>query len=158
MYPIYLTLFLLFFFILSLYVFYIYYRNNVKLFIGNINPKLYLLSVILCILLFLPFIYYINIIKLRNNEINQIFINLFLMILGFIMWMISIYYKKVIFRTFFILVIIFANINLINIIYKKMNMINTINNKVLQYITIIGLCYLLFHHVFIDFILWNYIN
>jgi hypothetical protein len=159
MYPIYLTIILLFSFMFSLYIFYIYFYNNLSLFFGKINHSLYTYSTIACIILFLPFFYYINTNtkNIGNKNNNLIFINLFIMILSFTLWMISIYYKKFIFRNLFIMIIIIVNINLLKIILFD-NTINNKNNMLARYLSIIGLSYLLFHHFFIDFVLWNYYN
>jgi hypothetical protein len=161
MYPIYFTIILLFSFIFSLYIFYIYFYNNLSLFFGKMNHSLYITSTIICIILFLPFVYYINTINLGNKNNNFIFSNLFIMILSFTLWMISIYYKNIIFRNLFIMIIIIVNINLLkNILFdnKKDKIVvdNKKDNIVARYLSIIGLSYLLFHHFFIDFVLWNY--
>jgi len=148
MYPFYLTLILLFTFILSIYIFVRLFFHNLKLFFGNMNPKLYIISTILCIILFLPFVYYINVVKLSNKDIYSIFFNLLIMIVSFILWIISIYYNKFIYRNLSIIIIIIVNINLIYILSKSKQNVDKIS--------IIGLSYLLFHHFFIDFVLWNY--
>ena len=97
-YPIYLTLILLFTFLLSLYIFIKLFSNHLTLFFGNMNRKLYIFSTILCVILFLPFVYYINIFKLNHSEIYSIFFNLLIMIVSFILWITSIYYKNNIYK------------------------------------------------------------
>ena len=144
LYPILFTTILLFFFLFSLYVYYIYFYNNSSMFFGKINKYLYIFSTIICVILFIPFIYYINTNNLGNYNNMSIFIDILIMITSFILWMISIYYKNVLFRNVFIIIIIIVNIHLLYIV----------NNK--DILSMIGLSYLLFHHIFIDFILWNY--
>ena len=151
-YPIYLTLILLCTFLLSLYIFIKLFNNNLILFFGNMNRKLYIFSTILCIILFLPFIYYINVVKFNNSKIYSIFFNLLIMIISFILWITSIYYKNSLYRNVSIIIIIIVNINLI---YILLNSENKTNFQYLRSLSIIGLCYLLFHNFFIDFVLWN---
>ena len=151
-FPINLTFILFILFLFLMYIFYTYFYNNSMLFFGNINKSLYIYSTILCIFLFIPFVYYINIINLGYKNNIRIFIDLFIMILSFTLWMISIYHKNVLFRNIFIIMIIIVNIDLIYILFNN----STINT--LKIISIYGLCYLLFHHFVIDFILWNYYN
>ena len=172
-FPIILTFILLIFFLFSLYIFYIYFYNNLTLFFGNINKSLYIYSTILCIILFIPFIYYINIINVGYKNNIRIFIDLFIMILSFTLWMISIYNKNILFRNIFIIMIIIVNIDLIYILLDNKD--NTLNlskrngdkelffgvktkENILKTISIFGMSYLLFHHIVIDFILWNYYN
>ena len=144
MYPISLTIILLFFFFISLYIYYIYFYNNSSIFFGKINKMLYICSTIICIILFIPFIYYVNNNNLGDYNNRFIFIDLLVMITSFIFWMISIYYKNFLFRNLFIIIIIIVNIHLLYIINHK------------DILSMIGLSYLLFHHIFIDFILWNF--
>lgn len=151
-YPIYITLILLCTFLLSLYIFIKLFNNNLTLFFGNMNRKLYIFSTILCIILFLPFIYYINVVKFNNSKIYSIFFNLLIMIISFILWITSIYYKNSLYRNISIIIIIIVNINLI---YILLNSENKTNFQYLHFLSIIGLYYLLFHHFFIDFVLWN---
>ena len=152
-FPITLTSILLIFFLFSLYIFNIYFYKNLILFFGNINKSLYISSTIICIILFIPFIYYINITNLGYKNNIRIFIDLLIMILSFSLWMISIYNKKVLFRNIFIIMIIIVNIDLLYIIINDKH-----NNDILKIISIFGISYLLFHHFFIDFILWNYLQ
>lgn len=126
---------LIFLFLFSLYIFYIYFYKNPTLFFGKVNKWLYICSSIMCIILLIPFIYNTQTINIRT------FIDLFIMILSFIFWMISIYYKNILFRNLFIIIILIVNIDLIY------------NNK-----NTIGFIYLFLHHFFIDFILWNIVN
>lgn len=126
---------LIFFFLFSLYIFYIYFYKNPTLFFGRVNKWLYICSSIMCIILLIPFIYNTQTINIRT------FIDLFIMILSFIFWIISIYYKNILFRNLFIIIILIVNIDLIY------------NNK-----NAIGFIYLFLHHFFIDFILWNIVN
>jgi len=151
-FPINLTFILLIFFIFSLYIFYIYFYNNLMLFFGNMNKSMYIYSSILCIILFIPFIYYINIINLGFKNNTRIFIDLFIMILSFSLWIISIYNKNILFRNIFIIIIIIVNIDLIYILFSITSV------SIFKTISIFGMFYLLFHHFVIDFILWNYYN
>ena len=148
-FPITFTLVLLLFFIFSLYIFYIYFHNNFNHFFGNMNKSLYITSTIICIILFLPFVYYINFYNLRYQSNIRIFIDLFIMIFSFILWMISIYYNNTLLRNIFIVMIIIVNIDLIYVL------VNDNHSNLLKSISLFGLCYLLFHHFVIDFILYN---
>ena len=71
------------------------------------------------------------------------------MIFSFILWMISIYYNNTLLRNIFIVMIIIVNIDLIYVL------VNDNHSNLLKSISLFGLCYLLFHHFVIDFILYN---
>ena len=153
-FPITLTSILLFFFIILLYVFYIYFHNNLNIFFGNMNKSLYIYSTIICITLFIPFIYYINITNLGYKNNIRIFIDILIMILSFTLWIISIYNKNILLRNIFMILIIIVNIDLIYVLIHYKNY----KNNILKSISILGITYLLFHHSIIDLILWNYYN
>ena len=130
-------------FIFSLYLFYKY---------NKINNSIYIYSTILCIILFLPFILYINIVNLDKNTEILIFFDLFIIVISFTLWIISIYYKKTLFRNLFIIIIIIVNIHLLYIVNSS-----KIHSS-LKNLSIFGISYLLFHHIFIDFIYLPYLK
>ena len=130
-------------FIFSLYLFYKY---------NKINNSIYIYSTILCIILFLPFILYINIVNLDKNTEILIFFDLFIIVISFTLWIISIYYKKTLFINLFIIIIIIVNIHLLYIVNSS-----KIHSS-LKNLSIFGISYLLFHHIFIDFIYLPYLK
>jgi hypothetical protein len=135
----YLNIILAILFLIVIYIVYLYKKNLLTIF-EKIIPNIYYFSTSLSILLFLPFFYYINIIELDRFTNYFIFFNILFMLIFFALWFIML-------KNIFVLFIIIANINLICILFY-------INNKLyntLKKISIIGLFYLLFHHVFIDF-------
>lgn len=74
------------------------------------------------------------------------------MLISFALWVISIYYKKTLFRNLFIIIIIIVNIHLLYIVSSS-NIHSSLKN-----LSIIGISYLLFHHIFIDFIYLPYLK
>ena len=145
---------LLFVFIILFYIFYAYYKLNLKEFIPNRLYNIYIYSTIICILLFLFFVYYILI---KNDfiqiTITKIFTSILCMMLGFGLWIISNYYKNKLFSIICVLFISISNLYLLYIVsyideYKN-------NYKLLKQISLVSIFYLLFHHIVIDLILWN---
>jgi hypothetical protein len=143
---------LLFFFIILFIIFSLLYKFNIKNFIGKLNYKLYIYSSILCTILFLLFLYILlNKTDLDKNIIDSIYQNILFIIIFSILWVISSKYFINIFNYLFLLLLCMFNYYLLN------NILNIKENNVYKkYISIISIFYLLFHHFFIDFILWNY--
>ena len=143
-----LLLFILF--LILIYVFYYFYNFNVSLFIGKLNKKLYIYSSIICIFGFLITFYYIFI---KNDFIKKttlyIFITICIMLISTILWIISSMIK--ILNIIFLLFLCFGNLLLLLLLLN----IKENNYKILRYISIISITYLLFHHIFIDLYLWN---
>lgn len=143
-----LLLFILF--LILIYVFYYFYNFNVSLFIGKLNKKLYIYSSIICIFGFLITFYYIFI---KNDFIKKttlyIFITICMMLISTILWIISSMIK--ILNIIFLLFLCFGNLLLLLLLLN----IKENNYKILRYISIISITYLLFHHIFIDLYLWN---
>jgi hypothetical protein len=139
-------------FLLLIYVFYYFYNFNISLFIGKLNKKLYIYSSIICIFGFLITFYYILI---KNDFIKKttlyIFISICIMLISTILWIISSYYMVKILNIIFLLFLCLGNVVLLLLLfYIKEN-----NYKILRYISILSITYLLFHHIFIDLYLWN---
>jgi len=153
-YPLHLTIILSILFCIAIYIT-IIYHNNFTIIFKKINSLYYIISTILSIISFLPFFYFINITQLDKYTIYNIFITIFIMLTCFIYWFV--YIDSNFSNLIFIIIIIIANINLIYILlnYKDEN-INKNKNKnknKLKILSTIGLFYLLFHHIFIDFLI-----
>jgi hypothetical protein len=158
-FPIYYSILLVISFILLLIIFYSNYKFNISQFIGKLNKKLYIISSIICIISFLLTYYYISIKKdFTKNETIFIFVEILIIILATCGWIIfstqktdhSIFF----FNILFLIILSIANGYLLYTIYN----INEIKYKILHIISIISVAYLLFHHIFIDLILWNYFH
>jgi len=142
-------------FIITLVIFYIFYRTNILKFIGDLNNKLYIYSALICIIGFLITFYYI-IIKdnFTKDQIDKIFTTILIIIKCTSLWIICSYYKIKILDIIFLSILCISNYYLLNTI------INIPEEKyiMLKNISILSISYLLFHHVVIDLFLWNYYN
>lgn len=147
------TFILFLLFLILLYVFYLFYGLNLSKFIGKLNYNLYIYSTIISIISFLIVYFYILIKDDKKSDYN-IFLSILLMLISAILWVISSYYNMKLLNIFFIFLICIFNIYLLYLIIN----VNERENKILKYISILVLYYLLFHHIFIDLILWNYFN
>ena len=140
-------------FILTLTIFlqfYFLYKNNLNIFIGKLNKKLYIYSSIISIIGFFILFIYICI----QNKINENFTYIFYMLLGFNLWLIFRYYDQYILSILSIIIICISNYFLLY------SIINNYNNKykLLYKLSIYSIYYLLFHHFIIDLFLWSYSN
>ena len=142
-------------FMLTLLIFYFFYKTDLLKFIGDLNNKLYIYSALICIIGFLITFYYI-IIKdnFTKDEIDKIFITILIIIKCTSLWIICSYYKIKILDIIFLSILCISNYYLLNTIIN----IEEEKYKLLKNISIISVSYLLFHHVVIDLFLWNYYN
>ena len=131
-------------------IFYFLYKNNLDIFIGKLNKKLYIFSSIISIIGFFILFIYIYI----QDKINDNFIYIFYMLFGFNLWLIFRYYNQYILSIISIIIICISNYFLLH------NIINNYNNKykLLYKLSIYSIYYLLFHHFIIDLFLWSYFN
>jgi hypothetical protein len=142
-------------FIFKLLIFYFFYRTNISKFIGDLNNTLYISSAIICIIGFLISFYYIMIKDdFTNDEVNKIFITILIIINCVSSWIIISYYKIKILDIIFLSILCISNYYLLTTIID----IHEEKYKTLRYISIISIAYLLFHHIVIDLVLWNYYN
>jgi hypothetical protein len=154
-FPILFSIILFLTFILLLFVFYFFYGNDLIKFIGRLNNNLFKYSALICIFGFLILYLYILLKTNFTKEDNdKIFINIITILICTILWIISSYYNIKILNILFLFALCIVNLYLIfSIINLKEE-----NYKILKNISIIFLYYLLFHHLVIDLLLWNYYN
>jgi hypothetical protein len=142
-------------FILTLVIFYFFYKTNLSNFIGDLNNELYIYSALICIIGFLITFYYIMIKdNFTQEDVDKIFITILIIIKCTSSWIICSYYKIKILDIIFLSILCISNyyllIAIINIHEEKY--------KILKYMSILSISYLLFHHIAIDLFLWNYYN
>jgi hypothetical protein len=154
-FPFFYTKLLFLSFIVGILIFYILYNTNISKFIGGLNNKLYLYSALLCTVGFLVTFYYI-IIKddFTKDEVDNIFIGIMIIIKYTILWIISSYYNNKFFNILFLFILCIGNYYLLDTMLR----INETKYILLKKISNISISYILFHHIFIDLILWNYYN
>jgi len=142
-------------FMILLFVFYYFYKTNLIKFIGNLNNNLFKYSALICIFGFLIFYLYILLkTNLTKEDNDKIFINIITIVICTILWIISSYYNIKILNILFLFVLCVANLYFIFLIKN----LKEEKYKILKNISIIFLYYLLFHHLVIDLLLWNYYN
>ena len=142
--------------ILVLYLlFYIFYKNNINKFIGKLNKKLYIYSILICgIGFFITLLYILLKNDFTNIEQYHIFLSMSTMIRGLNLWIISSHFKIISLNILFLLSVVISNIFLLYYLVK----LKETTYIFLHSISIISVSYLLFHNFFIDLILWNYCN